>query len=232
MPVLSQHSYHKTISTYTAVFGNIFNDIKIVRSNGQTINVPLAYAAQQRYNVINDQSDTDLIRFMKRTPRMSFRLTGWQRDVSRVKNKLHRMTNIDSPESANGVKAQYNRVPYTFTYTLDITAKYMDDLLQMVEQIAVTFNPQLQVVIKDNPDLDEESSVTITLLDSQAEDNFEGVYESHREITASFNFTLDGYLYTPTSDAGVIKTVYVNYYDLDDINTMIDQTILTEEDAP
>jgi len=236
MALMEQPFYHKTIRLYTSVFGNLFNDIKIVRDDGKVIKVPLAYAAQQKYNVrLEQDEDPDLIRYMKRTPRMSFVLTGWQRDISRVKNKLHRLTNHDvvnlSDPQNTGVSAQYNRVPYTFNFRLDATAKYMDDLLQIFEQIAVSFNPALQVVVKDNPDLSDESALTITLLDSAAEDTFEGVYETGREITMSFNFNLDGYLYMPTSDSSVIKKVYVNYYDLDSPDVMIDQQIFTEEDA-
>lgn len=237
MAILEQPFYNKTVRLYSSVFGNLFNEIKIVRDDGKTIKVPLAYAAQQKYNVRMEQDeDPDLLRYMKRTPRMSFVLTGWQRDISRAKNKMHRLTNHDSVDlsdpNTEGVKAQYNRVPYIFTFRLDATAKYMDDLLQIFEQVAVMFNPSIQVVVKDNPLLDDESALTITMLNSQAEDNFEGIYETGREITMSFEFQLDGYLYMPTSDSSIIKTVFVNYCDLNDPDTMIDQQIFTEEDAP
>ena len=105
-------------------------------------------------------------------------------------------------------------------------------MFQIFEQIAVYFNPSLQVVVKDNEDLDSESAITITLDGSQMEDAFEGLYEEGRLIQATFDFTLEGYLYMPTTEASIIKTIYLNYYDLDDPDTMIDQTILTEEDAP
>jgi len=236
MAILEQHFYHSTIRTYTAVMGSIFNELKIRRDNGQLIKVPLAYAAQQKYNVRMDQDeDPNLIRFMKRTPRMSFILTGWQRDPARVTNKMHRLTNhgkvdLTDPETGR-VKAQYNRVPYTFNYRLDVTTKYMDDLLQIFEQIAVKFNPAVQVVVKDNPDLQDESAITITLQDSQAEDQFEGIYETGREITASFTFTLDGYLYMPSGDSSIIKTIFLNYHDLSTME-YLETDILKEEDAP
>lgn len=231
MALLDTHFYHKTISLYTAVFGNCFNDLKVARDNS-FIKVPIAYAAQQKYNVRNEQDpDPGLVRFMKSTPRMSFRLVGWQRDPARSKNKHLQLMNIHKVGATGEHKVQYNRVPYTFNFALDITTKYMDDMLQLFEQIAVVFNPSIQVVVKDNPTLDDDSAITITMSDSQMEDSFEGVYETGREITCTFNFTLEGYLYMPTRDGSIIKTVYINYYDLNDTDLLLDSQVFTEADA-
>ena len=94
MAILENHFYHKTIRLYTAVFGECFNNITVQRDNGQTIKVPIAYAAQQRYNVLeNQREDQDVVRYMKRTPRMSFVLRAWARDPVRVKNKYQRLSN-------------------------------------------------------------------------------------------------------------------------------------------
>jgi len=232
MAFLDTHFYHKTTSLYTAVFGNCFSDLKLIRSDGKTISVPIAYAAQQRYNVKLDQDpDQSLIKFMKRTPRMSFLLTGFRRDSIRAKNKFFRLTNkhVVNP-ATEPVSAQYNRVPYIFSYRLDITAKYLDDFLQIVEQICSAFNPSIQVVVKDNPDLQDESALTITMLSSGLQDNFEGTYETGREITISLEFELEGYLYSRTTESSVIKTVHVNYYDLVDSPFLIASDVYTEED--
>lgn len=232
MAILENHFYHKTISLYTAIFGNCFTDIKVVRSDGKEIKVPISYAAKQKYNVRNEENeDPDLVRFMKRTPRMSFRLTSWQRDSVRVKNKMHQLTNIHSVGLDGTHKVQYNRVPYIFTFSLDITTKYLDDMLQIFEQLAVSFNPSIQVVVKDNPSLDDQSAITITMNDSAMEDSFEGIYETGREITCTLNFTLEGYLYMPTRDGNIIKTVYINYYDLTQPDILLDSEVYDENDA-
>lgn len=232
MALLDTHFYHKTISLYTAVFGNCFSDIKIKRSDGKVIAVPLAYAAQQKYNVKLDQDeDPDLIKFMKRTPRMSFLLTGMRRDSVRVKNRMNRLTNKHAINPAvDVVNAQYNRVPYTFSYRLDLTAKYLDDILQLIEQICVAFNPSIQVVVKDNPDLDDQSALTITMLSTGLEDSFEGAYETGREITVTMEFELEGYLYMQTTETNVIKTVYVNYRDLSEPDFIFNTDIFDEDD--
>lgn len=233
MAILDQHFYNKTISLYTSVLGNCFNDISIAR-DGKIVRVPIAYAAIQKYNALADQNaDPDLIRFMKRTPRMSFRLVSWGRDPARVKNKHFQMSNshVVGVSSVDGLKVQYNRVPYKFGYIVDVTTKYIDDMLQIYEQIAVAFNPSIQVVVKDNPNIQDESAIVITVDDSQFQDNFEGLYESNREITCSFNVTLEGYLYMPVREGKTIRTVYVNYYDLDNPEQLLDQQYFDEDDA-
>lgn len=232
MAILDTHFYHKSISLYTAVFGNCFANLKIKRSNGQTIAVPLAYAAQQKYNVRLDQdSDHSLIKFMKRTPRMSFVLLGFRRDSQRSKNKRLQLKNLHAVDpTTEPVSSQYNRVPYIFSYRLDLTAKYLDDILQLVEQICVVFNPNIQVVVKDNPDLADESSINITMTSTGLEDNFEGIFETGREITVSLDFELEGYLYMRTGEASLIKTVYVNYHDLIDPPYLIETDVFTEDD--
>ena len=232
MALLENHFYHKTISLYTAVFGNCFANLKIKRDDGKVIAVPLAYAAQQKYNVKLDQDeDQTLVKFMKRSPRMSFILSGMRRDSQRSKNKQLLLTNRHAISPAvDPVKVQYNRVPYIFNYRLDITAKYLDDILQMIEQICVAFNPSIQVVVKDNPDLEDDSALTITMTSSGLEDNFEGVFETNREITVSMEFELEGYLYMETSGASIIRTVYVNYNELIAPRFNLETDIFNEDD--
>lgn len=234
MAILEQPFYHQTIKLYTSVFGTLFNDMSIVRKDGKTIKVPLYYAEKQPANVRMDQNeDPNAARYKRRVPRLAYKLTDWRKDSTRQKNKMHQLTNQHALAGTDTTtKTQYNRVPYTFDFELVAVTKYIDDLLQIVEQIAVYFNPSIQVVVNDNPDLSDESAITITMTDSTKMQPFEGSFEDEREIEATFNFTLDGYLYMPTSDSSIIKTIYLNYYDLDDPDTMIDQTILTESDAP
>lgn len=213
------------------IFGSVFNDMKIVRSDGKTIKVPIAYAPGQKYNErLDERPDLDTIQYRKRTPRMAFRLVGWSRDISRIKNKRLKLDNRDQVDLVTTDPSfQYNRVPYKFNFSLEITTKYLDDMLQIVEQILAAFNPSIQVVVNDNPDLGKDSTFKINMEDSQMEDQFEGSFEESRELTTMFNFTLDGYIYQQTNDSSVIRTVYVDYFDFTDPE-VIDQEIYTEDD--
>lgn len=228
--ILSNHFYHKTVHMYSSVFGTVFSKLKILRDSGEVL-VPIAYAAQQKYNVRKDQDENpNIARFMKTTPRMSFQLNGMRRDSARAKNKMHQLTSRDTIGiTANGVSTQYNRVPFVFDYTLNITTKYLDDMFQILEQILVSFNPSMQIVVKDNPDLEQDSSILITPTGNSIEDAYEGLYENGREIVVQIQFELEGYLYMPTSNQGLIETIILNYYDLDNLDHIHTDTI-TEDD--
>jgi hypothetical protein len=164
-----------------------------------------------------------------RLPRLAFQLTGWDKDDSRITNKMHMLQEQGVDRSVNNqVNAQMNRVPYNFNYELRAKAKHLDDLLQIAEQILPYFNPSIKIVVKDNPDLDSDTALNLTLTDSNIEDQFEGGFEEGRVIEAIFTFTMEGYLYGPTTPSGIIKTVIVNYYDLIDPDVIIDTDTFTE----
>lgn len=228
MTILKTHFYHKTISLYTAVFGNCFNGLSVVRDDGTEILVPIAYAGKPKYNArLEAGNNTDDITFMSRTPRMSFQLTGFQRDQQRVKSKFFKLSNIHSHDPATSpISSQYNRVPYNFTYQLDITTKYIDDMLQLVEQIFVNFNPTVSIVVEDNPDLDDSSAILISLASNSFQNNFEGTFDNKRDVTFTLEFTLEGYLYMPSDYTGVIKHVTINWHDLS-----LDDTPIIETDT-
>lgn len=230
MAILENHFYHKTIRQYSAIFGTIFNDIKIERETGKYIKVPLIYAGQQKQNVRADNENPNEIRFNTTLPRMSFLFNGIQKDQSRSTNKMHMLQeqNVDRVAN-NGVRSQLNRVPYNFSFQLFIKTKHLDDMLQIIEQILPYFNPSIKVVVKDNPDLDSNTSINISLDDIQYTDDFEGQYEDTRVLETTISFTLEGYLYTASSDSSIIKTVYINYIDIL-TDKIIDSDIFTEAD--
>ena len=232
MAILESHFYHGTIKLYTSIIGTLFDNIKIVRSDGKTIKVPLSYAGQQKQNTRLDQNeDPNDVRYKMRLPRISYLLTGFEKDDSRATNKMHVLQeqNVDR-QASNGLSVQMNRVPYNFNYDVMIKTKHIDDMLQIIEQIVPYFNPSIKVVVKDNPDLDSETTINISLLSNSFQDQFEGAFEEGRVIETVISFSLEGYLYTNTSDSGIIKTVYINYYDLLDPDTILETDVFTEDD--
>ena len=215
MAILENHFYHRTIATLTGVFGTIFDEIKIVRKDGKTVLVPIAYAVKQRYNVRNTQNPDPLKSNVKmQLPRMSYKLTGMRRDPSRATSKFARIVDkaVDRTQALS-LNAQMNRVPYTFSFQLNIKTKTIDDMLQVVEQIVVNFNTPLSVLVDDNKDVHQDSAIVIKLLDTGIEDMSEGGFEDEQSFETVMNFELDGWLYMPTSVAKVIKKVTVNVFD-------------------
>jgi len=215
MAVLENHFYHKTISLLTGVFGSIFDEIKIVRKDGSSILVPIAYSVKRKYNVRNDQNaDPNAVRYKMQLPRMGFKLTGLQRESLRTNNKLYPLVeNLDRTQVTQ-LKSQLNRVPFTFGYSLSIKTKTIDDMLQIIEQILVYFNPTLRVIVKDNPDLDYSSAITVKLLDTGLDDISEGSFDGEELLESTLQFELEGWLYMPTQTAKIITKSIVNLFDL------------------
>ena len=232
MAILENHFYNKTIKLYTAVFGTVFNDMSIIRSDGKEVKVPIAYAGQQKQNVrIDEESERPNVRHKMNLPRMAFRLVGWEKDESRITNKRHVLQDQQPDRtSVNSVQSQYNRVPYNFDYELIVKTKHVDDMLQIVEQILVYFNPGIEIVVNDNETINASTAINLELNGSNFEDNFEGLYEDGRSIEATFNFTLEGYLYTPSQTSGIIKQINLNYYDLLDPDTILESDVIDESD--
>ena len=232
MAILEQPFYNKTIKLYTGVFGTVFNNIHIVRDNDKSIRVPISYAGQQKQNVIAEHEDeVPTARYKMRLPRMAFRLIGWQKDESRITNKRHILQDLTPDRTAvNGVQSQLNRVPYNFTYELAVKTKHMDDMLQIAEQILVYFNPSIEIDVIDNPNISGTTAINLSMESSSLEDNFEGLYEEGRVIESTFTFVLEGYLYMPSKESGIIKKITLNYYDLFDPDTILETDIIDESD--
>lgn len=229
MSLFSEHFYHKTIHLYSAVFGTLFSEMYIVRDNGKTIKIPLSYAGQQKENVRNEENpDPNAARYKMRLPRLSYLLTNMQRDETRLTNKMYRLQDITTDRTTvSSINTQLNRIPYTFSYQLNAKTKHLDDMLQIIEQIAAWFNPNIQVVVDDNPDINENTAVNIIMRDFSLNDQFEGAFEEGRSIEATWNFDLEGYLYMPTNNSGIIKTININYRDLINPDTILETDVIT-----
>lgn len=232
MPILENYFFHNTIQLYVGAFGSIFDEISIKRGSKE-IKVPIAYTNKKRYVIRDEQNpDPNKVRIKSQLPRMSYTLTGFYRDNSRV---LNRMTTLIQPGNRNaigGLNSQRNRVPYNFQFRLNIKTKNIVDLLQIVEQICVYFNPSIVINVLDNPDLDMENSLPVNLMTNDGiGDLSEGSFETEEIIETSLDFELEGYLYMPTSKAKFIKQVNVNYYDMVN-NTLLDSDTFTEADLP
>lgn len=213
--LLNSHFYHKSFTKYTSVFGSLFSNMKIIRENGKTIQVPISYSSRQQFDYFAENKKEPHI--ARSLPRMGFVLSNWQRDTSRLQNKNHMImqSNYDF-NSASQPSVQYNRVPFTFNYELFIATKNLDDMLQLIEHISVVFNPSVNIMIKDNDDLELDDTITVTLNSNSFEDDYSfGEDPSSKIIKTTLSFTLEGYLYMPTIQNGVIKTININYKDID-----------------
>ena len=90
--MFGQVDYHSAIRKYIIMFGNMFNDIDVVRFNNagnavQTIRVPIAYGPKEKF-LARLRQDPDMAADVATTlPRLSFEITGFNYDPARQMNK-------------------------------------------------------------------------------------------------------------------------------------------------
>lgn len=217
MKSLESFTYHRSITLLSGVFGAVFNEISIIRQDGTQILVPIAYETKQKYDSrLKQNPDTaSQLKYKIILPRLSFKLTSWRKDPDRQTSRFNQLIEQGVDRSTVlSMNSQRNRVPYKFTYELNAKTKTIDDMLQIVEQILIMFNPSLNVIVEDNPDLNANSAINIKLMDSQMQDIFDGSFEDEQVLETTFSFEVDGWLYMPTASAKIITKVIVNVFDM------------------
>jgi len=215
--MLGSHFYHATVRKSVAVFGTMFNNIRIARKKGDgslinQIKVPLAYGPKQKFlSRVDTETGQDASIAIK-LPRMSFEITGIELDTTK---KLGKRTTITEP-GTTGTTTQRNSIkqfaPYNINMQLNIMAKNQDDGLQILEQILPYFQPEFTLSIKP---VDEFTSfkqdVPIILNGVSFDDQYEGDYQSRRVLIYTLDFTMKMSFYGPVNNDKVIRQVNIDF---------------------
>ena len=213
----NQHFYFKLLRKYVILFGNIFNNITVVRYSSRDnqdqevsrFKVPLVYGPKDKF-VTRLNSDPDLFREVQNIlPRMSFEITGITYDRTRKQNSLLR---VASAESSARVAAQYMGVPYDIGFSLTVYAKTVDDGTHIIEQILPYFNPDYTVTINPVPEVGFLKDIPILLNNVQQNIQYEGNQDSVRYVYWSFDFTVKGYFFGPVSKPKIIRKAIANIF--------------------
>lgn len=207
--------YYSLTRKYVILFGNLFNNITIVKKNSDTgaeierFKVPLTYAQKEKY-FIRLKSDPDLQRGIQTIlPRMSFEFTGLSYDSSRKQNSLLRTAKANN---ASRVASQYMGVPYDLKFELNLYARNIDDGNHVVEQILPYFNPDYTVTMNAVPAVGFLKDVPIVLDSVTTNVEHEGNFDSVRYVSWTLNFTIKAYYYGPISQPKIIRKAITNIY--------------------
>jgi len=223
--MLKGYFYHGAIRNTTAIFGNLFNNIYVLRKHGSVVKnqerVPLAYSPKQKFLARLEQlPDVDGVKQGPILPRIGFEITALTYDAERQFNK-NDFCLADSTDPEQRTKV-YNPVPYILSYQLIIIAKTEDDMFQIVEQIAKIFKPSYTLDILPIPgrtDIDDKIKFKLTSIGPS--DDFEGDFQSRRIIMYTLDFDAHINIFDEVKDGGdgpVIKTATIAFKDFT-INT-------------
>jgi hypothetical protein len=218
---MSTPYYNRTIRKLVVGFGNLFNDITLVRykpdlTELERFMVPIAYASKESY-VMRLEEDLDLDKKVQMTlPRLSFEMTGLSYDSSRKQN-----TNVKNfASSASGVKSQYNPVPYNFDFNLYLYVRNIEDGTQILEHIIPYFTPDYTIKLNMVPEMGIIKEIPVVLNSCVSDITYEGNREKDpRMIIWTLNFTVKGHIFGKSTLTGLITrsitSIYNNITDAD-----------------
>ena len=215
------HFYHKKTRIAVAIFGKLFNNIYVLRTNSNNdvisqVKVPLSYAPKAKFlERIRSQPDLDNDQAVAlKLPRMSFEITSITYDNAR---QLAKVSNFNTVGNANTNRQKFfSPVPYNINFQLNIYAKTQDDALQIVEQILPTFNPQYALTIKpfatEFPTFKEDIPIIIQAVGFQ--DDFEGEVAQRRTIIYNMDFEMKLNYYGNIGTSDIIRTAKSKIFDI------------------
>jgi hypothetical protein len=227
--MFNKYFYHASIKRALTVFGTMFNNISVVRrdDDGKILHteqkVPLFYGPSE-LALTKTQTQRDLD-FVKKgdvaivLPRMSFEITQLSYDpesaLPMVGKTVHRIRVQDSTNKPESAISTFNYAPYKLGIQLSIKVKYMDDGLQIIEQILPYFRPDFIVTIRQ---LNEDATLSIwdmpiTLTSASPSISYEGDFLTNREILFTLDFELNIRLFGPSDSQGVIRKIIMNFND-------------------
>ena len=151
---MSLPTYNRAIRKLVVGFGNLFNNITLVRYNpdlteAERVLVPIVYATKEFYvRRLEDDPNLDK-KIQVSLPRMSFEMSGLSYDASRKQN-----TNFKQfAKTTGGVISQYNPVPYNFDFNLYIYVRNVEDGTQIIEHILPFFTPDYTIKLNLVPEM-------------------------------------------------------------------------------
>lgn len=218
---MKARSYNRELKKATAQMLDIFNDIVISRYDKnmvpqQNISVPCIFGNRSRMikSVENRNNTVPL-------PMCVLSLKGMSRDSTRA---ISINDGLFGQTGDTGYNHLLNTpVPYNFDYTLDIIARYMDDIDQIVSNFATFFNPDVYVVLP-NPRKPGEYIKPQVVFNGDVGFDFPEEIDANTQerIVATCTFTFKTWLFpgleSDTYEGKIIKKINFTpnmYYDND-----------------
>jgi hypothetical protein len=208
--------YFSTIRKYVTLFGTLFDDINITRTNSagkttQIIKVPITYGPKDKMLArVTEDPNIDRQTAIQ-LPVMSFEMTDFSYDGSRKLESVGRSV-VQNPNNNGQLYYQYNPVPYDIGFSLYVYVKNAEDGSKIVEQILPYFTPDWTVKAELIPQMNQYVNIPVILDKVSIEDVYEGNFKDRRALVWVLNFTLKGYIYGPVKNSTVIKFANTEFY--------------------
>ena len=235
------HFYHATTRKAVAIFGTLFNNLKVIRQDGSgnvlnQIKVPLAYGPKEKFLARLDATTGSDASMALKLPRIAFEITSLSLDSTQKLQKRNKVVENHATDSTKK-KTLNHIVAYDIGMSLYILAKNQDDGLQIMEQILPYFQPEYTISIKPVDGFTYKQDVPITLTSVAIQDDYEGDFLTRRALVYQLDFNMKMKYFGPTIDQGVIKEINIDFNQdagganiLEEMNITINPTTAKEDD--
>jgi hypothetical protein len=224
--------YNRIIRKLVVGFGNLFNDITLVRYNpdfseAERFIVPIIYGPKELYVKRLEEDPTLGKKVQTNLPRMSFEMTGFNYDATRKQN-----TNIKNfAQTSSGLVSQYNPVPYNFDFSLYLYVRNIEDGTQVIEHILSYFTPDYTIKLNLVPEMGVVKEIPVILNNTSQDIDYEGDWErGTRIIIWTLNFTVKGYIFGKINDSSKglithsITSIFNKITPQDEVEFILDET--------
>lgn len=201
--------YNRIIRKMVVAFGNLFNDMTLIRYNvDQTqqyerIKVPISYGPKEKF-VTRITEDPNLTKSIAiGIPRISFEMTGLSYDSSR--KQVSTIKSFGASATAGQIKTQNIGVPYDFQFTMSIYVRNIEDGTQIIEQILPYFTPDYVItmnLVDGVPETTKDIPFILNSIDTTVD--YEGDFGTTRLIIWTLDFTAKGFIFGPISNSKLI----------------------------
>lgn len=219
--------YHGTLRKTVIAFGSLFNNIYVQRSlDDIKIKVPIVYSTKetffQRYKDALKRGEGEAV-IQTILPKLGFEVGEIEYDSSRKKPTINKRIAESIENGTKTIKMTYTEVPYNVNFSLTGYYRFMDDALQVAEQILPYFTPDFTVSIKQDVlgESGERMNIPIILNSTGLITDYEGSMElAQRIIVWNYSFTAKINFFGPAKDLGgsgengpIVKFVEANIFD-------------------
>ena len=215
----ANYFFADTIRSVIIGFGNFFNDLYVIRYDEKgepikQIQVPLKYGPRMKSHDFRVEQESGK-KYYIQLPNMTYRIESIAFASDRYSgagesrgfyNKYFEVNGIDYL-MANKFWADVHPVPYNLTITMEAKTEHISDANQIMEQILVRFAPEAYFDLKEFWFINKRRSIKMKCESSNIEMTQDFGEEDKREITVSFSFSVEAWLYKPIRETYVIDEI-------------------------
>ena len=215
----ANYFFADTIRSVIVGFGNFFNDLYVIRYDEKgepikQIQVPLKYGPRMKSHDFRVEQESGK-KYYIQLPNMTYRIENIAFAADRYSgagesrgfyNKYFEVNGIDYL-MANKFWADVHPVPYNLTITMEAKTEHISDANQIMEQILVRFAPEAYFDLKEFWFINKRRSIKMKCDSSNIEMTQDFGEEDKREITVSFSFSVEAWLYKPIRETYVIDEI-------------------------